>query len=49
MFYIDRKMNSSTEYGMYLDYLWLDTGIRNDQNHPIMICLHNGYDGFVGH
>ena len=49
MFYMDRKMNSSTEYGQYLDYLWLDTGFRDEKNHPIMICLHNSYDGYVGH
>lgn len=49
MFYLNRKLNSSTEYGTYNDYLWLDTGIRNSRNNPIMICLHNVYDGFVGH
>lgn len=49
MFYLNRKLNSSTEYGTYNDYLWLDTGIRDNRNNPIMICLHNGYDGFVGH
>ena len=49
MFYLNRKLNSSTEYGIYNDYLWLDTGIRDSRNNPIMICLHNGYDGFVGH
>lgn len=49
MFYLNRKLNSSTEYGTYNDYLWLDTGIRDNRKNPIMICLHNGYDGFVGH
>lgn len=49
MFYLNRKLNSSTEYGTYNDYLWLDTGIRDSRNNPIMICLHNVYDGFVGH
>lgn len=49
MFYLNRKLNSSTEYGTYNDFLWLDTGIRDSRNNPIMICLHNGYDGFVGH
>lgn len=49
MFYLNRKLNSSTEYGTYNDYLWLDTGIRDSRNNPTMICLHNGYDGFVGH
>lgn len=47
--YLNRKLNSSTEYGTYNDYLWLDTGIRDNRNNPIMICLHNGYDDFVGH
>ncbi len=49
MFYLDRKMNSSTDPGYYMDYLWLDTGFRDDCNNPIMICLHNGNDGYVGH
>ena len=49
MFYIDSKMNSSTDYGMCTDYLWLDTGFRDLKNQPIMICLHNGYNGYVGH
>ena len=49
MFYLDRKMNSSTEPGNYSDYLWLDTGYRDSYGNPIMICLHNGYDGYVGH
>jgi len=49
MYYLDRKMNSSTESGYYSDYLWLDTGFRDDHGNPIMICLHNGYDGYVGH
>lgn len=49
MFYLNRKLNSSTEYGTYNDYLWLDTGIRDSRNNPIMICLHNVYDCFVGH
>ena len=45
MFYLNRKLNSSTEYGTYNDFLWLDTGIRDSRNNPIMICLHNGYFG----
>lgn len=49
MFYLDRKLNSSTEPGYYTDYLWLDTGFRDDYNNSIMICLHNGYNGYVGH
>lgn len=49
MFYLDWKMNSSTDPGYYTDYLWLDTGFRDEHNNPIMICLHNGYDGYVGH
>ena len=49
MFYLNRKLNSSTEYSTYNDYLWLDTGIRDSRDNPIMICLHNDYDGFVGH
>lgn len=49
MFYLDRKLNSSTDPGYYTDYLWLDTGFRDDLGNPIMICLHNGYDGYVGH
>lgn len=49
MFYLDRKINSSTEYGIYMDYLWIDTGFRDNRNNPIMICLHNSYEGFVGH
>ena len=49
MFYLDRKMNSSTDPGNYSDYLWLDTGLRDSYGNPIMICLHNGYDGYVGH
>lgn len=49
MFYLDRKLNSSTDPGYYTDYLWLDTGIRDFNNNPILICLHNSYDGYVGH
>ena len=49
MFYLDRKINSSTEYGIYMDYLWIDTGFRDNRNNAIMVCLHNGYEGFVGH
>lgn len=49
IFYLDKKLNSSTEYGQYTDYVWLDTGFRDARNQPIMICLHNGYDGFTGH
>ena len=39
MFYLNRKLNSSTEYGTYNDFLWLDTGIRDNRNNPIMIGL----------
>ncbi len=49
MFYLDKKMNSSTAAGYYTDYLWLDTGFRDRYDNPILICLHNSNDGYVGH
>ena len=49
MFYLDKKLNSSTDPGYYSDYLWIDTGFRDRNDNPIMICLHNSFDGFVGH
>lgn len=49
MFYLDKKMNSSTDPGHYSDYLWLDTGYRDHHNSPIMICLHNSLNGYIGH
>lgn len=49
MFYLDRKLNSSMDSGQYTDFLWLDTGIRNEYGNPIMICLRNGLNGYVGH
>lgn len=49
-FYINHKLNSSIEPNIYSDFLWLDTGIRDFKNNPIMICLHSKYDGrFIGH
>lgn len=50
MFYLDGKMNSSTQPGNYSEYLWIDTGFRDPYDHPIMISLHaNHEDHFVGH
>ena len=49
IYYLDKKLNTSTEYGNYQDYIWLDTGFHDEANNPIMICLHNSYDGYVGH
>lgn len=49
-FYINHKLNSSIEPNIYNDFLWLDTGIRDFKNNPIMICLHSKYGGrFIGH
>ena len=33
----------------HTDYLWLDTGFRDKKDDSILICLHKGYDGYVGH
>lgn len=49
MFYLDRKLNTSMEAGTYTDYLWLDTGIRDAYNKPILICLQNRSGCYIGH
>lgn len=49
IFYLDKKLNSSTDSGYYNDYVWLDTGFRDENNSPIMICLHNQFSDYVGH
>lgn len=49
MFYLNEKLNSSTEPQKNFMYLWLDTGYQDASNRPIMICLSRKADMFVGH
>lgn len=49
MFYLDKKLNSFMDAEHHTDYLWLDTGFRDKKDDSILICLHKGYDGYVGH
>ena len=48
-FYLDKNLNSQTNYNKDSVYLWLDTGFRDQRGGPVQISLLHSSKGFIGH